>query len=82
MAVAYQSSDGSSGGAASTSITFAFNNTSGNMLIVGCGERGTPSGVTYAGISMTALGAFNNGGSNNGNMFYLYQPATGSNNVV
>lgn len=81
MAVTVGNITASSGGVASTGVTFAHDN-NGDMLIVGAGERGTPSGVTYNGVAMTALGAFNNGVSNNGNMYYLSAPTSGSNNVV
>lgn len=71
----------SSGGVASTSVTFSHNN-NGNMLIVGAGERGTPSGVTYNGVTMTGLAAYGNTTTNNCRIYYLPNPASGANNVV
>ena len=83
MAVTYDNNTSGIGGVASTSVTFSHTvGATANMLVVGAGERGTPSGVTYNGTSMTALGAFNNGVNNNGNLYYLANPTTGANNVV
>lgn len=73
-------------GTSGPSITYAFDCTGSNILIVGLslGSSNTCSGITYNGISMTQLNTQNIGGSTfmNTYLFYLINPATGSNNVV
>jgi len=84
MAVSFDAS--SIGNVISGTTNVSFSHTcaaNATLLIVGCGERSVVSGVTYNGVAMTsATGAFNNGASNNSNIFYLLNPATGTNTVV
>ena len=84
MAVTFDTSSMGTCGNVATDVTFSHTcAANATMLIVGCGERGIPSGVTYGGVAMTsATGAFGNGGSNNGDIYYLLNPPTGANNVV
>lgn len=83
MAVNYNTTTSSSGGVASTSVTFAHTVPVGGVLVVGAGERSAPSGCTFNGIAMTSLGTFNNGASNNGRMFWIGSQGDGvAHNVV
>ncbi len=71
--------------ATATSLTFAHTCTGTNrILLVGTMVRTTTiSGVTYAGVSMTAVGSRELvTGADYIQWFYLVAPATGANNVV
>lgn len=83
MAIAYGSSvDGGRG--SGTSMTFAFNNVSGDCVVVYARNTNgaSPSGVTYAGVAMTLVVSADNGADHRHNLYVLTSPATGSNNVV
>lgn len=79
--VTYSSVSSSSGGAASTSVTFSHTN-AGDYLVVGAGERGTPSGCTYNGVPLTLGNTFGNGSANNGKQYYMIAPPVGTYNIV
>lgn len=78
----------------STAGTFAVDATGGNIIVVGTGTRANTSspqnrditGVTYNGVALTKAVDFDNsvGGSDriNVEIWYLVNPASGSNNVV
>lgn len=71
--------------ASATSLTFAHTCTGSNrILLVGTMVRTTTiSGVTYAGVSMTAIGSRELvTGADYIQWFYLIAPSTGANNVV
>jgi len=72
---------------AAGSVTFAHDASteSNRALIVGLAIRtaaSTGTSVTYAGVDMTRIAAANKGIVARNEMWYLYNPATGTNNVV
>jgi hypothetical protein len=68
--------------------TRAFNNVAGNLLLVGVRKRSSNgnnnvTGVTYNGVAMTLVDRqFFQSGTNDMQLFYLLNPATGTHNVV
>lgn len=87
MAIALDSAGGAYTRKASvTSITQAFNNVGGNFLVVGVAntaDADNVTGITYNGVAMTRAIAKVGGGNGEGTfLYYLANPATGSNNVV
>lgn len=86
MAIAFDSATNGSSTGSGTSLTFAFNNVAGDLVVVS-GRGSTVSdkwtGVTYNGVAMTRLyGAQLQPGDRWFYTYYLLSPATGSNNVV
>jgi len=76
MAIAYV--NGANSTATSTSLTYAVDCTGATILLVGFRlSSGTPSTVTYNGVSMTQVTS-----TSTTYVYYLVSPATGSNNVV
>lgn len=74
--------------AAATSLTYAHNCTGTSaqgLLVVATAITAATdlvTGVTYNGVAMTSAGTFKNNGSMAVHMWYLINPATGSNNIV
>lgn len=81
MALAFVSS-GSSQASGSTTLTYAVDCTGANILVVGLRliVGSSLTSVTYNGVSMTA--AVSNAAGNPTFLYYLVNPASGSNNVV
>ena len=84
MAIAFVSAT-NGGEVSSTSLTYAHDATGEDFLIVGVQTNAdTVTGVTYAGVSMTAVAGskVSTGGSAFQQLWVLPAPTTGSNNVV
>lgn len=76
MAIAYV--NGANSSTTATSLTYAVDCTGANILLVGfILSSGTPSTVTYNGVSMTQATS-----TSTTYVYYLVSPASGSNNVV
>lgn len=74
-------------GSGASSRTFAHTVNTSNEILIVCAFSNQVSnpitGVTYNGVSMTAIGTFQSGTGAGGLIFYyLLNPATGTNNVV
>ena len=63
-----------------TSLTYALNNTAGNILFTCITTGGTISDVTYNSVSSTHINT--SGGGQPARLYYQVSPSTGSNNVV
>lgn len=86
MAIAYDTKNNATTGGGASSLTYAHTCTGSDLILfvytVNHSHLGTMTGVTYNGVSMTLI-ASNNAGSNKGQrLWYLVNPATGTNNVV
>jgi hypothetical protein len=87
MAIAFGAVSGVTG-VAVASLTFSHTITAGAVLVVAAAYMGdvpTVTGVTYAGVALTALGAFNDSSSGllcKNSLWMLHTPASGANNVV
>lgn len=69
----------------STSLTFAHTCTGTNLILfvsVISNSGATVSSMTYNSVAMTQLDTRVDAGGNNGELWYLIAPSTGSNNVV
>lgn len=89
MAIAFGSIvDGGNNGGSTNSLTFAFNNVAGNIVLVGIegdviGSGDDITSVTYAGAACTLIAKRTTGtGDRNTYMYFRSSPSTGSNNVV
>lgn len=83
MAIAFDSFV--DGGAATGSLTFAFNNVAGDIVFVGImtADTNAVTGVTYAGNAMTQVSTEQNVDTNlNCRLYVLENAPTGSNNVI
>lgn len=88
MAIIYDSTANSTGTGVS-SLTYALNNSAGDVLVVGVcvndGAASHVSGITYNGVALTKSVENNDdspGSQTSTSLWYLASPATGSHNVV
>lgn len=87
MAIAFDADDGSSDtGGAATSLTYSHTCSGTDRILfvsVGLNTNGdNVTGVTYNGVAMTQIATATANASNRSYLYYLINPATGSNNVV
>lgn len=69
--------------AVASALTFSHNSSACDLLLVYSASRiGTTTGVTYNGVSMTAVNAGATESQYSGRWFYKLAPASGSNNVI
>ena len=86
MAIAYDTKNVATTGGGASSLTYAHTCTGSDLILfvytVNHSHLGTMTGVTYNGVSMTLI-ASNNASNNKGQcLWYLINPATGTNNIV
>jgi len=82
MAIAFDAT--STGSANASSVTVAHTVTGSNpfLFVVIRDLDNLLTGVTYASVAMTQIGTTQGAGGNNVSLWYLVNPATGTNNIV
>lgn len=82
MALTYIRQNGNYPGSASTTNTFTLDCTGADLVIVGAGDRGLPTGATLNGVPMSPVSAGVSNGAANARQFFMVNPPTGTQTIV
>lgn len=82
MAINFDTSSITTGSGTSTTISYPCTGTNRILFVSTASLVQTSTGVTYNGVSMTLIDSYIDSGSVGHAMYYLVNPASGSNNIV